>query len=198
LPARNSQLKPPPELHLTRELVRRAQEGDSTALDLLMARYRQRLVRWASGRLPLHARSLLDTSDLVHETLLSALQRMDKIEVRGPGFFEAYVRRAVLNRIQDQVRGARRRTTTDIAQEELVDATPSPLDDAVGSDFLQRYEACFERLSEEERQLIHLRIELDFEYGEIASIMGKPSTDAARMAAKRAFKRLAELMNLEP
>lgn len=190
--------QPPSELHITRELVQRAKEGDSDALDRLIARYRQRLVRWATGRLPLHARSLLETSDLVHDTLLGAIERMDKIEIRGPGFFEAYVRRAVLNRIQDQIRWAQRRKTTDVAQVELVDGTPSPLDNAVGSDLLQRYEASLERLSEEERRLIHLRLELYLEYSEIASIMEKPSRDAARMAVKRAFRRLAELMDEAP
>ena len=39
----------------------------------------------ASGRLPMYARSLLDTSDLVHETLLKALQAFGQIEAREPG-----------------------------------------------------------------------------------------------------------------
>ena len=42
-----------------------------------------------------------------------------------------------------------------------------------------------------------MRIELDFEYIEIASIMEKPSPDAARMSVKRALRKLAELMEIE-
>src|SRR5689334_16083378 len=54
---------------MTQELLRLAKAGDPQALDALMSRYLPRLQRWASGRLPPWARSLLDTSDLVQETL---------------------------------------------------------------------------------------------------------------------------------
>src|SRR6266571_6664898 len=100
---------PAPDLLLTTELLRDAKQGDAAALDTLMARYLPRLYRWAHGRLPMYARSLFDTGDLVHETLLKALQALDQIEVRGPGKFQAYVRKAILNRILDQVRWAGRR-----------------------------------------------------------------------------------------
>jgi RNA polymerase sigma-70 factor (ECF subfamily) len=50
---------------ITGELLSRAKGGDRAALGALMERYRPRLVRWASGRLPAYARSLLDTNDLV-------------------------------------------------------------------------------------------------------------------------------------
>src|SRR5262245_57129666 len=100
-------------LRITGELVERAKRGDRAALDTLMKRYQPRLVRWASGRLPSYARSLLDTSDLVQETLIRTIERLDQIENEGPGKFEGYVRRAVMNRIQDQVRWARRRPGTD-------------------------------------------------------------------------------------
>ena len=49
-------------------------------------------------------------------------------------------------------------------------------------------------LSEEERQLLHLRIELDYDHAEIAEMTGKPSKDAARMAVTRAIGHLAEAM----
>ncbi|MBK7047525.1 MAG: hypothetical protein IPH48_13670 [bacterium] len=45
--------------------------------------------------------------------------------------------------------------------------------------------------------MLHLRIELDFDYGEIASMTGRPSRDAARMAVQRALGRLAEAMGHE-
>src|SRR5205814_10381078 len=91
------------------------------------------LQRWASGRLPPYARSLFDTADLVQETLVRALEGLDGIEVRGPGGFQAYVRQAVLNRIRDQVRWARRRPGPDELPEELRDPTPSPLESAIGA-----------------------------------------------------------------
>ena len=69
-------------------------------------------------------------------------------------------------------------------------AVPGP----VVTDVLERYERALGHLSEEERQLLHLRIELDFDYEEIAAMTGRPSRDAVRMAVQRALKKLAEEM----
>ena len=44
--------------------------------------YRPRLVRWATGRLPVQARSLFDTGDLVQETLMRAIQVLNGAEGR--------------------------------------------------------------------------------------------------------------------
>ena len=178
----------------TSELLRLAKQGDSRARDVLLARYIPRLARWASGRLPLYARSLLDTQDLVQETLVRVLEGLDRIEVRGPGGFQAYVRQAVLNRIKDQVRWAARRPGPEGVPEEIRDPAPSPLEHAIGADVLARYERALERLDEDDRQLLHLRIELDFDYQEIATMTGRPSRDATRMAIQRALARLAEAM----
>ncbi|NOT34268.1 MAG: RNA polymerase sigma factor [Candidatus Eisenbacteria bacterium] len=185
------------DLLLTVELLRRAKQGDRPSLEALSARYLPRLQRWASGRLPNYARSLFDTSDLVQETLLKALEGLDGIEVRGPGGFQAYVRQAVLNRIRDQIRWARRRPGPEGVPEDLTDRAPSPLEHAIGADVLERYESALARLSEDEQRLLHLRIELDFDYEEIAGMTERPSRDAARMAVQRALRRLAEAMSHE-
>jgi RNA polymerase sigma-70 factor (ECF subfamily) len=192
-----TQPQPPSQnLLVTGELLQRAKNGDSHALGALMARYRPRLERWASGRLPGYARSLLDTCDLVQETLMKALDGLDQIEVRGPGRFQAYVRQAILNRITDQVRWARRRPGVEMP-DHIEDRTPSPLEQLIGAEVLDRYERAMAQLSEEEQRLIHLRVELDYSYEEIAAIMERNSPDAARMATQRALRRLAEIMGHE-
>ena len=185
---------PADELLLTTELLRRAKGGDARALDALTARYLPRLQRWASGRLPPYARSLVDTTDVVQETLLRTIEGLDGIEVRGSGGFQAYVRQAVLNRIRDHIRWARRRPGPDGVPEDLQDRAPSPLEQTIGADVLDRYEQALTRLSDEERQVLHLRIELDFDYEEIAAMTGRATRDAARMAVRRALKKLAEEM----
>jgi RNA polymerase sigma-70 factor (ECF subfamily) len=181
-------------LTATADLLRRAKDGDRGALEALMARYLPRLRSWASGRLPLQARSLLDTSDLVQETLLRTLERLDRVEVRGPGGFQAYVRAAVLNRIQDQIRWANRRPGPGEVPPTLPDPGPSPLELAIGGELVDRYEAALAALSEEDRRLVHLRIELDYDYEEIAAMTERTTPDAARMAVTRALRRLAEAM----
>jgi RNA polymerase sigma-70 factor (ECF subfamily) len=184
----------PDPLLATRELLRLAREGDPRAQEQLFARYLPRLRRWASGRLPMFARSLLDTSDLVQETLMRVFQGLERVEVRGPGGFQAYVRQAVLNRIRDEVRWAARRPGPDGVPETLPDALPSPLENAVGAEVLARYERALATLDEKDRELLHLRIELDFDYQEVAEMTGRSSRDAARMAIQRALARLAEGM----
>lgn len=178
----------------TTELLRRAKQGDADALGSLMARYLPRLRSWASGRLPMRARSLLDTGDLVQETLLRTLERLDEVEVRGPGGFQAYVRAAVLNRIRDQIRWAARRPGAGEEPEMLQDPGPTPLELAIGSDVAARYERALATLPVEEQQLLHLRLELDYGFAEIAIMSGRPSADAARMAVNRALRKLAEEM----
>jgi RNA polymerase sigma factor (sigma-70 family) len=139
----------------------------------------------------------MDTSDLVQETLMRVLTGLDRIEVRGPGGFQAYVRAAVLNRIRDEVRWTNRRPGPDGVPESLENPAPSPLENAIGSDLLDRYERALATLKEPERELLHLRIELDFDYEEIAAMTGKSSRDAIRMAVQRALKNLAEAMGHE-
>jgi DNA-directed RNA polymerase specialized sigma24 family protein len=49
-------------------------------------------------------------------------------------------------------------------------------------------------LTDAEQEAIIFRVELGFEYQEIAEQLGKPSADAARMAVSRAIARLADEM----
>ena len=75
------------------------------------------------------------------------------------------------------------------------DGQASPLDEAIGRQAVERYEAALERLRPEEREAVVARIEMDGSYQQVAQALGKPSADAARMAVSRALLRLAEEMN---
>jgi len=178
----------------TQDLLQLAKAGDEQARSAIVARYLPRLARWASGRLPPSARSLLETNDLVQETLVRTLEGLERVEPRAPGSFQAYVRGAILNRIRDEIRWAVRREGSSEASEELQDPAPSPLENAIGADTLARYERALESLSDAEREVLHLRVELDFAYADIAAFTGRPTADAARMAVQRALRRLAKAM----
>lgn len=182
----------------TQTLLALAREGDLRARDQIFARYLPRMLRWASGRLPMHARSLMDTNDLVQESLMRVFQRLGSIRLENPGSFQSYVRNAILNRLRDEVRWATRRPGSDGVLETIPDRMPSPLENAIGTEAVERFERGLACLTEEDRELIHLRIELDFTYQEIAAMVGRPSPDAARMGVKRALARLADAMGHEP
>jgi RNA polymerase sigma factor (sigma-70 family) len=182
------------ELESTFLLIEQIRAGDKSALDRLLRRYLPRLTRWASGRLPRGVRDLADTEDLVQETIISALRHIDHIEIRGEGALQAYLRRAVLNRIRDELRRHARRGPLELIDENVRATEDSPLEVAIGNEALARYEAALTRLSATDREAVIGRIELGQTYAEIATALGKPSTEAARMAVNRALARLARLM----
>jgi RNA polymerase sigma factor (sigma-70 family) len=179
----------------TQLLIEQARGGDRAALDRLLRRYLPPLTRWASGRLPHGVRDLSDTADLVQDTIISALRHLDHIEIRGEGALQAYLRRAVLNRIRDELRRHRRRAPAEPLSENLRDEHTSPLDEVIGHETVERYEAALSRLSANEREAIISRIEFGRTYAEIATAMGKPTPEAARMAVNRAVAHLARLMS---
>lgn len=175
-------------------LLRRAQAGEAPALDELLRRYRPRLRRWASGRLPSGARGVLDTDDLIQDAVTQALPHLPDFEVRGDGAFQAYLRQVLLNRITDVGRRVTRRGTSTPLRSDLVSPHQSPLEAAIGKENLERYEKSLATLRHDEREAVILRLELGCSYQEIAESLGKASAGAARVAVSRAIARLAREM----
>ena len=182
------------QLHSSLTLLKRAQAGDRAALDSLIARYRPRLQRWASGRLPGWARDMADTQDLVQETLFQTFKRIEAFEPRGEGALQAYLRQAVLNRIREELRRAKRRPPKSELDPEAEGNARSPLEEAIGQEALERYERALAVLGQEDRELVVARIELGYTNQEIAELLDKPTPNAARMAVERAIIRLAKEM----
>jgi RNA polymerase sigma-70 factor (ECF subfamily) len=191
---------PSPDLSSTTDLLRRAKLGDGEALNELFRRHLGPLRRWARGRLPRWTRDLRDTEDLVQETLAQTLRHVEAFEPRHEGALQAYLRQALMNRIRDEVRRAKRhpgRVDALGENDSLVDQAASPLQEAIGQEAVERYEAALQRLRAEDRELIIARVELQQSFAQIAAAHGKSSADAARMAVTRALIRLAEEMDVE-
>jgi RNA polymerase sigma-70 factor (ECF subfamily) len=178
----------------TARLLEQHRSGDPAALDRLFARYLKPLERWAHGRLPHGTRDIVDTQDLVQETLIRAFNRIEEFVPDERGGLHAYLRQAVLNRIRDEIRRAPHRPHKLELTEDLADRRRSGLHEAVGSDVVERYEEALGRLRPEEREAIIARIEWGMTYAELAQALGKPTPEAARKAVQRALVRLAEEM----
>ena len=172
-------------------LLELAQNGDEAALNVLATRWLPRLRRWASGRIPPWARDLAETEDLVQETLFQAFRRLNGFEVRGEGALQAYLRQAVMNRIRMEIRRAGRRPATEDLPDTAQSVDPSPLELAVGSEVVDRYEAALARLKPVDREAVIGKVEMGLSNEELADALGKPSANAARMAVERALVRLA-------
>lgn len=178
----------------TLALLRELRGGDEQAVSRLYERYRVPLQRWARGRLPGWARGVMDTGDLVQDVLVLSLDHAAEFDYERPGAFLAYLRQGVLNRIRNEIRRASRKPSADVTLGGVADSAPSPLEQAIGSELLGRYEAGLNSLPEDAREAVVARVELGMSYDEIARSLGKPSADAARMTVSRALLRLAEAM----
>lgn len=182
---------PPLTSEATIDLLELVKIGDRTALNRLLERCIPPLRRWAHGRLPPAARGLHDTGDLVQETVIAAMGRLEAFEARYQGALQAYLRQAVMNRVRDLIRQAQRRPEPVPLPDRLVDPDSSPLEQAIGTESLEAYEKALERLAPADREAVIGRIELGYSYEELAVALDKPTAAAARMAVTRAVKRLA-------
>jgi RNA polymerase sigma-70 factor (ECF subfamily) len=180
--------------HSSLTLLERARAGDRAALELLIARYLPRLQRWATGRLPQWARDIADTQDLVQETLFRTFRGIERFEPRGEGALQGYLRQAILNRIREELRRAKRRPGRSELDSQVEGHARSPLEEAIGQEALERYERALATLRPEDRELVVARIELGYTNQEIAELLDKPTANAARMATERAIVRLASEM----
>jgi RNA polymerase sigma factor (sigma-70 family) len=165
--------------------------GDATARDRLAKQYFPALRKWASGRLPPYARGLMDTVDLVQDAFERTYRQLDHFEPRSNGALLAYLRIAIRNHIRNLARDGSRRPQLVPLDDDLVDARPSPLENAECRESAQRYESALRRLKPREQALI-LCFDLQLSHAEVASTVCMRSPDAARMAMKRALLRLAE------
>jgi RNA polymerase sigma-70 factor (ECF subfamily) len=178
----------------TVELLELAKEGDPEALDRLLERCVPALRRWAHGRLPVNARGMNDTADIVQDTIISAMRHLEAFQSRHQGALQAYLRQAVMNRIRDVIRQHKRRPEISGLSEGIQDKATSPLEAAIGAENLERYETALQRLKPADREAIIGRLEMLYDYDELATVLGRPSASAARMAVTRAMKRLAQEM----
>jgi len=183
------------DLETTSELLALIRQGDLAARDVLMRRYLPILTGWARGRLPSYARDLAQTDDLVQDTLRAALNHLDEFELRREGAFLAYLRRSLLNRVRDEIRRVRRGPFREAMDDVVADKRRSVVEEAIGRDTMERYEAALGELSEEQREAVILRLEFGYTYPQIAAAMGKPTANAARMVVARALVRIVEAMN---
>jgi RNA polymerase sigma-70 factor (ECF subfamily) len=179
----------------TIQLLAQARAGDEAALDEVFARSIPPLKRWARGRLPRWARGLVDTDDLVQETVIGTLRQIDVFEYRADAGLQAYLRQAVMNRIRNEIRRASRRPAADPLGSAREDPAPSPLEALLGKQTIEAYDAALAQLDPQEREAIIGRVELGFSYAELAKALDRPSADAARMAVGRALLKLARHLN---
>jgi RNA polymerase sigma-70 factor (ECF subfamily) len=182
----------PHDADTTLWLLERARNGDSRALGRLCERVLPAVRQWARGQVPREARGMLDTDDLVQDTLLRTMDHVSRLETERQRGLYMYLRQALRNRIRDELRKVQRRPGPALPVPSAVpEPAPGPLERLIGRQKLERYEAALGRLDPDEQAMVVARIEFGLGWREIADVSGKSSEDAARMAVGRALARIA-------
>jgi RNA polymerase sigma factor (sigma-70 family) len=178
-------------------LVERAERGDRSAVRSLIERAAPEVRRWARGRLPRYARNDANTEDVVQDAIVRIMKRLGTFRHRTAGGLQAYLRKSVVNRIRDLIRGSKRHGIAEELGDELRDPLPSPVESILVRERLDTFLAALHRMSPADRQVIIWRVELGYTVDEIAAKLGK-SKAAAAMTVSRAMARLAKALNAGP
>jgi RNA polymerase sigma factor (sigma-70 family) len=198
---------PPPAEQTPPDLFDRARDGDREAIAALLERHLPGLrayVRLKAGPL---VRAREATSDLVQSVCRELLVNLDQFEYRGEGPFRHWLYTAALRKIvaKDAFwRAEKRDAARDLPQPSDPGSDPvlvagyrslsSPSQVALAREEIERIEKAFERLTDEQREVILLARVAGLSRREIGESMGK-SEEAVRVALHRALARLAALID---
>jgi RNA polymerase sigma-70 factor (ECF subfamily) len=189
----------------TRDLLEQVRRGDSHALDLLLARHRPGLHSFIDCHLDPRLRARLDPSDVVQETHLEVVRRMDDFLGRRPMPFHLWLRKTAYERLlnlrRDHRRG-RRSVEREVAWPErsslllakpFLHGGPSPSRQAEAHERAQRVRRAVAELSEADREVLLMRHVEELSYEEIACLLDVEAA-AARKRYGRALIRLQKVL----
>jgi RNA polymerase sigma-70 factor, ECF subfamily len=189
----------------TSTLILSAQQGNSSALEELFARYTPLVSRMVALRLGVPAVDIHAHEDLVQEALLSAIRSLDTFEYRGEGSFRNWMAGIVTNRIRDDVRRRRalkRHPTLDrpapgSASDRQIwsglrDPDSSPSERAMRHELAERIEQALLGLGERYRRVYELRRIAEMPYDQIAEEMGLSGAASARAMFARTLSKIAD------
>ena len=178
--------------------VERARRGSHSAIDALFERYRPWLRRWSRGRLPRRARGAVDTSDLVQETLQRTFTHLASFKSTQARALRVYLRRAVDNRIRDEMRRATFRQGVILPEGSVRDSHAAVQHrQLVDDETWRRYLDAVKRLPDRDRRLVVARTELGYSGAQLAFLERLSSPAVARVTLRRAMLRLSGLMSDE-
>jgi RNA polymerase sigma-70 factor (subfamily 1) len=187
------------------ELAERAARGDRGAVECLLERHLPELRAFVRLRAGAALRARESTSDLVQSTCREVLAHAERFRFPDDNAFRAWLLTTAQRKIADrydhhtaQKRDVGREAT--LARESGADDErllaaygrfSSPSHRAVVADELTRLERAFDRLSEEQREVVSLAHLAGLSRREIAERLGK-SENAVRIVLHRALARIAE------
>lgn len=169
-------------------LVERAQGGSEDAVRDLLGQVRPAVLRYATARLGRRDAA----EDVTQEVCLAVLTALPGYADTGRPF-RSFVFGIAAHKVADAHRAAYR--SRDVLTEELPerpDDAPGPEDLAISSEEGRRAQALLNRLPDDQRELLLLRVAAGLSAEEVGGVLGM-SPGAVRVAQHRALNRLREM-----
>jgi RNA polymerase sigma-70 factor (ECF subfamily) len=191
--------------NVSMELIARAKAGDRSALDALVTRYQDRILRVVRIRLGAKLRTVLESADIVQDVFRIAIEEIGGFEVRSPGSILPWLSKIIEHRIQNQhaFHVARKR---DMNRTVAFSGPASSSGSASGFEPVARgqspsmelrrkeeqmiIDSCIQELPEDEREVILLRKYHEADWTYIREQLGRPTDHAAQQLLDRAMKHL--------
>lgn len=159
-----------------------ARRGESWAFDELFRQWSRPLSAFVAGR------GVVDVDDVVSEILLAVFRSIDQFSGSEAGF-RAWVFRIARNKIADSFRRAGRQPVTIPLADELEVTGGDVEDDALAQLGRDRVEALLGDLTDDQCEVLLLRIVADLTVAQIADLMGR-RVGAVKQLQRRALRRL--------
>ncbi|MFO0948608.1 MAG: sigma-70 family RNA polymerase sigma factor [Planctomycetota bacterium] len=191
----------------TEELLARAAEGDSFAINQLLERHRARLATIIRPRIAKVLSRRVDASDIVQEVLICASRRLSEY-LSAPSIpFHLWVRQLAMDRLADMHRRHNLAGRRSVSREQftkrnghsssidllaqLRDPEVTPAAAAIRREIEERFWVAVDQLEEEDREVILMRHFEHLTNREVAETLGI-TPPAAGMRYLRALRRLRE------
>lgn len=167
-----------PDSAQTCSLLEKIRRGDRQALEQLLAGCRPKLQSFVDFHLDQRLRARIDPSDVVQETQLEVVRRMDDFLRRRPMPFHLWVRKTayerMLNLRRDHRSRARRSVDREMAFPErsslllarpLIQRGPSPSQQAAAREYAERVSRAVAELALPDREILLMRHAVRIEVG---------------------------------
>jgi RNA polymerase sigma-70 factor (ECF subfamily) len=179
-------------------MVRDARAGDTHALGRLYDTYRDRVVRFATGRLG----DAEKAEDVTSETFESVLRNLGSY--RAGTDFEAWLFTIAHRRVADHFRRRSRRREVELDATDRggratlagrLPAVAGPEEAVLAAERRAEVAGAFRRLRADQQEVLALRVLGGLSAVQVAEVLGK-SEGAVRVAQHRALRSLRELMGV--
>jgi RNA polymerase sigma-70 factor (ECF subfamily) len=194
-----------PDSQATRGLLERIGQGDRTALERLLVRYRPRLHAFIAVRLDPRLRPRVDPSDVVQEVQLEVARTIAAFLRRQAMPFHLWLRKTAYQRVLN-LRRDHRRARRSVERElpwpdrsslllarPLLDGRPSPSQQLAAREFAERVAAAVAELADDDREILLMRHAEGLPYEEIACLL-EIEAATARKRYGRALIRLQRIL----